>query len=114
MIDQGEFFDIPSPCVGICAVNNRGYCKGCLRNRQERFHWNDFTLFQKQQVINLCSRRRQKILDAKQQANIIQTATESVVQQDLFNKAITPPSDSPRPIIESYQPGLFDKPDDAN
>ena len=62
MLDQGELFTIPNPCRGVCTSNNKGYCKGCLRSRKERFHWNDFTPFQQQLIINLCERRRLKIL----------------------------------------------------
>lgn len=68
MIDQKEMFDIANPCRGICEVNNKGYCKGCLRKREERFHWNEFTPFQKQLIVNLCGRRRAKAIAAKQQA----------------------------------------------
>ena len=68
MIDQGEMFEIANPCRGICEVNNKGYCKGCLRKREERFHWNEFTPFQKQLIVNLCGRRRAKAITARQQA----------------------------------------------
>jgi len=84
MIDQGEFFDIPNPCIGICTVNNKGYCKGCLRNRQERFHWNDLTSFQKQLVINLCHKRRQKILAGPAQKLAEEETVEYSPQSDLF------------------------------
>lgn len=80
MIDQGEMFEIANPCRGICEVNNKGYCKGCLRKREERFHWNEFTPFQKQLIVNLCGRRRAKALAARQQA-------EWLAQQDNSNDA---------------------------
>ncbi|WP_054454553.1 MULTISPECIES: DUF1289 domain-containing protein [Pseudoalteromonas] len=56
-MQQIEIFDIPSPCKGICEVNNRGYCKGCYRSRDERFTWNTFTNAQKRKVISLCQQR---------------------------------------------------------
>ncbi|ASP39299.1 DUF1289 domain-containing protein [Bacterioplanes sanyensis] len=65
MLDQGELFAIPNPCRGVCQTNNRGYCKGCLRSREERFHWHEFTPFQQQLIINACEKRRRKILQAK-------------------------------------------------
>ena len=68
MIDQGEMFEIANPCRGICEVNNKGYCKGCLRKREERFHWNEFSPFQQQLIVNLCGRRRAKAIAARQQA----------------------------------------------
>lgn len=60
-MEQLEFFDIPSPCVGICEANAKGYCKGCLRSRQERLYWLQMSDSQKQQVIKLIGLRRQKI-----------------------------------------------------
>lgn len=65
MIDQGELFSIPNPCRGICQVNNKGYCKGCFRSRKERFHWQEFSPFQRQLVINACEKRRQRVLAAQ-------------------------------------------------
>ncbi|GLP97219.1 DUF1289 domain-containing protein [Paraferrimonas sedimenticola] len=56
-MDQLEFFDIPSPCRGICKVNQRGYCIGCARSREERFNWLQFSDTQKRQVIRLCQSR---------------------------------------------------------
>ena len=87
MIDQGELFSIPSPCQGICEVNNRGYCKGCLRNRTERFHWLEFTAYQQQLIINNCEKRRQKII-ASRNAIDVEEELESP-QFDLF----TPPTE---------------------
>ena len=90
MIDQGEMFEIANPCRGICEVNNKGYCKGCLRKREERFHWNEFTPFQKQLIVNLCGRRRAKALAARQQAEWLaqqgnSNDTEALSTTDLTN-----------------------------
>ena len=82
MLDQGELFTIPNPCRGVCTSNNKGYCKGCLRSRKERFHWNDFTPFQQQLVINLCERRRLKIL-AGPSEDTVEEETD-ISQLDLF------------------------------
>ena len=97
MIDQGEMFEIANPCRGICEVNNKGYCKGCLRKREERFHWNEFTPFQKQLIVNLCGRRRAKAIAAKQQAEWqakygmaehgIEEQTVDIPQLDMFVEA---------------------------
>lgn len=87
MLDQGELFDIPNPCLGICEVNNRGYCKGCLRSRTERFHWQEFTPFQKQRVVNACARRRVHILQAakrKEIPRVDNAASTTHEQKDLF------------------------------
>ncbi|TNC84314.1 MAG: hypothetical protein CSH37_11420 [Thalassolituus sp.] len=86
MLDQGELFTIPNPCRGVCTSNNKGYCKGCLRSRKERFHWHDFTPFQQQIVINLCERRRQKIM-AGPTEDVIEDET-NLSQLDLFAEPI--------------------------
>ena len=89
MIDQGELFDIPSPCKRICELNNRGYCKGCFRSRHERLYWNQFTTFQKQLVVNLCEKRRLKVLSARQ-ARPQEEDEQLLPQLELFAQ---PPAD---------------------
>jgi len=121
MIDQGEFFDIPSPCKRICELNNRGYCKGCFRSRDERLYWNQFSNFQKQLVVNLCEKRRLKVLAAKQAALQPAAIAEPLPPQpDLFtalsetDTAATTntgtPSAAAAPAAESKpaQPGQID------
>lgn len=61
-MEQLEFFDIPSPCRGICEVNSRGLCRGCLRNREERFQWQTFSDTRKREVLRLCTQRRHKLI----------------------------------------------------
>ncbi|WP_245592791.1 DUF1289 domain-containing protein [Advenella mimigardefordensis] len=61
-MEQLEFFDIPSPCRGICEVNSRGLCRGCLRNREERFQWQTFSDTRKREVLRLCNQRRHKLI----------------------------------------------------
>jgi predicted Fe-S protein YdhL (DUF1289 family) len=58
--DQLQLFIIDSPCIGICEVNNRGYCKGCYRSRDERFYWLQLSDGDKSKVIKLCQRRRKR------------------------------------------------------
>ena len=84
MIDQGELFDIPSPCKRICVTNNRGYCKGCFRSRDERLNWLKYSDFQRQLIINLCEKRRLKVLSAKQNPQTEEDADEWIPQADLF------------------------------
>lgn len=85
MIDQGEFFKIPSPCQSICEMNSKGYCIGCFRNRNERLHWNKFSEFQKQLVVNLCNKRKLKVIQAKQQSKALPTVEDTAPPQyDLF------------------------------
>ncbi|QLE84419.1 MULTISPECIES: DUF1289 domain-containing protein [Shewanella] len=70
-MEQLEFFDIPSPCIGICQTDAKGYCKGCLRNRDERFNWLHFSDAKKYDVIRLCKQRKRRrqlaLMKAKKQ-----------------------------------------------
>ncbi|PSW21353.1 DUF1289 domain-containing protein [Photobacterium sanctipauli] len=83
-MEQLDFFTIPSPCVGVCQVNNRGYCKGCFRSREERFHWQNLTNEQKRNVIRLCKQRYQRILRAKNQQAQAEGKSQDSGQQELF------------------------------
>ena len=58
---QLDFFDIPSPCVGICVSKRKGFCKGCLRSREERLYWLQMNDDQKHQVMRLIFARRKKL-----------------------------------------------------
>lgn len=60
-MEQLEFFKIPNPCISICESNNRGYCKGCLRSREERQQWFVYNDVQKKEVLRLCVQRQRKI-----------------------------------------------------
>lgn len=65
-MEQLEFFPIPNPCVGVCSVDAKGYCHGCMRKRNERFNWLDMTPSQQLHVIKLCRQRyRRKMQKAK-------------------------------------------------
>jgi predicted Fe-S protein YdhL (DUF1289 family) len=55
--EQLEFFPVQSPCRGICQSDERGYCRGCMRSRDERFNWQHFNDAQKQEVLRLCRQR---------------------------------------------------------
>ena len=60
-MEQLEFFNIPNPCRGVCESNYRGYCKGCLRSREERLLWLRMSDTQKRYVLHLCRLRRIKL-----------------------------------------------------
>lgn len=64
-MQQLEFFEIPSPCIGVCEANNRGYCKGCYRSRDERLHWLKLSEADKRQVVRLCQQRKARVVRAK-------------------------------------------------
>lgn len=64
MAEQLEFFPVPSPCRGICQSDERGYCRGCMRSRDERFNWQKMNDSQKQEVLRLCRQRMLRTLRA--------------------------------------------------
>ncbi|WBF43462.1 DUF1289 domain-containing protein [Serratia rubidaea] len=68
MPQQLEFFDIPSPCRGICQADERGYCRGCLRSREERFGWMNMSDAQKRDVLRLCRQRLLRLQRANKAA----------------------------------------------
>ncbi|WP_058909918.1 DUF1289 domain-containing protein [Entomohabitans teleogrylli] len=72
MAEQLEFFPVPSPCRGICQADEKGYCRGCMRSREERFTWQTMTDARKQEVLRLC---RQRLL-RKLRANKAQSPEE--------------------------------------
>lgn len=57
---QLEFFDVPSPCVGVCQSDEKGYCLGCMRTRDERKEWSTFNNDGKRKVIKLCIQRKKR------------------------------------------------------
>ncbi|MBP1129573.1 MULTISPECIES: DUF1289 domain-containing protein [Serratia] len=67
MPQQLEFFDIPSPCRGICQADDRGFCRGCLRSREERFGWMQMSDAQKRDVLRLCRQRFLRLQRANKQ-----------------------------------------------
>lgn len=85
-MEQLEFFSIQSPCVGVCSLDEKGYCKGCMRKREERFNWLSMSSAQQLHVIKLCRQRyrRKKLRDNGAQPN---NESEEVInsQSDLFD-----------------------------
>lgn len=49
---------VPSPCVGICCLDQAGYCIGCLRSGRELAEWPCATEARKREILALCRSRR--------------------------------------------------------
>lgn len=81
LVDQLELFDIPNPCIGVCESNNRGYCLGCLRSRDERFNWHQKPAAERSHILKLLVQRRAR-LNAK--AKKEQDLPEQGESLDLF------------------------------
>ncbi len=91
MMEQLSFFAVPSPCIGVCQSDSRGYCMGCHRSRDERFNWMTFSELQKQDVIRLClqrKRRRQYAIHKAKQLELQTQQTAHTPQLD-FDTQIT-------------------------
>ncbi|AUX72632.1 DUF1289 domain-containing protein [Erwinia pyrifoliae] len=72
MAEQLEFFPLSSPCKGMCEVNERGYCRGCWRSREERFSWMTSSDTQKREILRLCCQRQLR----QQRVTVTSTADE--------------------------------------
>ena len=67
-MQQAELFEldnVKSPCIGVCESGPRGYCRGCLRSREERFYWDNLKSAQKLKVLSLCEMRKKKLLSKR-------------------------------------------------
>lgn len=82
-MQQLEFFTVPNPCVGVCTVDEKGYCQGCMRKREERFNWLNFTPAEQLHVIKLC-RQRYIRKHRKPPPQSLETQQDTDPQQDLF------------------------------
>ncbi|WP_034475477.1 DUF1289 domain-containing protein [Aestuariibacter salexigens] len=63
-MDQLEFFDLPSPCIGVCQADDKGFCKGCYRSREERLYWHKIDNDTKRKIVIACGRRKKRALRA--------------------------------------------------
>ncbi|WP_299490801.1 DUF1289 domain-containing protein [uncultured Shewanella sp.] len=88
-MQQLEFFEIPSPCINVCQSDARGYCLGCFRSRDERFHWLEYSDGQKQLVLRLCKQRKRRrqlaVLKAKKAKSIEQSSKHNG-ELDLYSE----------------------------
>lgn len=81
VMDQLELFDIANPCIGVCQSNNRGYCLGCLRSRDERFNWHLKPASERAYILRLLVQRRARL---KQKQQNIVTSEETPSSFELF------------------------------
>ena len=83
--EQLEFFDIPSPCIGVCESGPRGFCKGCFRSRDERLYWLKVDDATKRKIISACTRRKQAVL-ARERKKGMSDNNDSGEQFSLFDE----------------------------
>ena len=71
-MQQLEFFDIASPCIGVCQSGPNGFCLGCFRSRDERLHWINLDLEVKSKIVRACGVRRKRAESIKQEKSLSQ------------------------------------------
>jgi predicted Fe-S protein YdhL (DUF1289 family) len=86
---QLEFFDIPSPCIGVCESGARGFCRGCFRSRAERQHWFEADDETKRLILHTCQLRKLRYQRARQSHP---PEPESASQESLFAEPDEPTS----------------------
>jgi predicted Fe-S protein YdhL (DUF1289 family) len=59
-LKQIEFFEITSPCIGVCQSGAKGYCLGCFRSRDERIHWTKLEQDVQSKIIKACGLRKKR------------------------------------------------------
>lgn len=84
---QLEFFDIPSPCIGVCESGPRGYCRGCYRSREERLYWYQIDDSAKREVIRACQIRQYRHQLSRRPSPV---EDQPVEQLDLLAQASKP------------------------
>jgi len=87
---QLEFFDVPSPCVGICQSNDKGQCLGCFRTRVERQTWTNVNSDEKQKIIKRALQRKKRI--EKKETSKVTIETESAETKVIQPSLLDPPS----------------------
>lgn len=81
-MQQLEFFEINSPCIGVCESGPKGYCLGCYRSREERLYWHQIEPDVKYKIIKACASRKKRVEAAKKRK--LATADMPQQQTDLF------------------------------
>lgn len=66
-MSQFELFAIDTPCIGVCTMNKKGYCIGCLRNRSERQTWHTLSDGDKHKILIRITKRQKRLQEARQQ-----------------------------------------------
>ena len=47
-----------SPCIGVCVLDGRGWCRGCLRTVEEITRWSLLSPAEQWGVVAACRSRR--------------------------------------------------------
>ena len=104
---QLEFFDVPSPCVGICQSDEKGHCLGCMRSRNERQEWKHFSNDEKQKVIKRCIQRKKRKVN-KHKAKIVEPVADLFIEENLQPSLLDPPTKAESQESEDIDFGDFE------
>jgi predicted Fe-S protein YdhL (DUF1289 family) len=55
--DRSVESPVASPCVDICALDDKDVCMGCYRTANEITNWRDYSNTEKRQVLRLADER---------------------------------------------------------
>ena len=89
-VQQLEFFEIPSPCIGVCEAGPRGFCKGCYRSREERLYWLKIDDATRRKIISACYRRKKAAEQRARHSNEASTEVSHPVQVSMFDVSDEP------------------------
>ena len=107
-MQQLELLSIENPCINVCQTDNRGYCSGCFRSRDERFDWAKMTPQQKRQVIELCKKRGQRRKAKAKKQKYQQNEKQIPITAVQTNKTDAADSNTKKETIEDMGLDLFD------
>jgi predicted Fe-S protein YdhL (DUF1289 family) len=83
-VNQLEMFDLPNPCIGICESRPRGYCRGCLRSRDERYQWHLKPESERAEILRLLAGRQKRRAAFLRQQGEQEQREQSQQQLDLL------------------------------
>lgn len=61
-----EHANSTNPCVGICAVDENGFCVGCLRTDEERMQWYNESSDWRESVLKEIKKREEAMFGGNQ------------------------------------------------
>ena len=99
---QLEFFEVPSPCVGVCQSDEKGCCLGCMRTRDERKDWTSLDNDNKQKVIKRCIQRKKR----QKKKNAHKAVETAAVQEEQHQVEQPSLLDPPKKAKLSYDSDL--------
>jgi len=97
---QLEFFDVPSPCVGICESNTKGYCLGCMRTRVERQDWINLDNDNKQKIIKRCIQRKKR-QENKNKLIAVEEVSSLEAEHEMEQGSLLDPPAKPKEINDN-------------